>query len=67
MSYIIPEIQNELLHCIDNESCIACSGEATEFRQPIDAREYLMSGLCQKCQDEVFGLPTEVKKALDCF
>lgn len=32
-----------------------CGGEATEFRDPVSTREYQISGLCQKCQDEVFG------------
>lgn len=27
----------------------------TEFRDELSMREYEVSGLCQKCQDEVFG------------
>ncbi len=34
---------------------IGCGGPATEFRDPESRREYEISGLCQKCQDEVFG------------
>lgn len=26
-----------------------------DFRDPISLREYEISGLCQTCQDEVFG------------
>jgi hypothetical protein len=26
-----------------------------DFRDPISLREYEISGLCQHCQDEVFG------------
>ena len=39
--------------------CIAppfgCGGEANEFRDEISKREYTISGMCQKCQDKVFG------------
>lgn len=26
-----------------------------DFRDPLSLREYEISGLCQECQDEVFG------------
>lgn len=32
-----------------------CGGPATEFRDPLRAKEYLISGLCQECQDRIFG------------
>lgn len=35
---------------------LGCGGPATEFRNEISRREYGISGLCQKCQDDVFGL-----------
>ena len=28
-----------------------------DFRDPISLREYETSGLCQKCQDEIFSNP----------
>jgi hypothetical protein len=34
-----------------------CGGDAKEFRDERSAREYTISGLCQKCQDEVFNPP----------
>ena len=34
---------------------IGCGGPATEFRNEISRREYSISGLCQACQDKVFG------------
>lgn len=34
---------------------IGCGGPAAEFRTPLDAREYTISGLCQVCQDKIFG------------
>ncbi len=39
--------------------CIAppfgCGGEAWTFRDNLSAMEYVISGLCQECQDQVFG------------
>ena len=34
---------------------IGCGGPATEFKDDLSRKEYTISGLCQKCQDEVFG------------
>lgn len=35
--------------------CTMCQGEALEFRDALSKREWSISGLCQGCQDEVFG------------
>lgn len=35
--------------------CVACGKQATTFRDEISKREYGISGLCQSCQDEIFG------------
>jgi len=32
-----------------------CGGAAVEFQDDLSRREYRISGLCQKCQDSVFG------------
>lgn len=37
--------------------CISCKGEATTFRDALSRREYEISALCQKCQDEIFSDP----------
>ena len=34
--------------------CVCCGKGATEFRDEISKREYQITSLCQKCQDEVF-------------
>lgn len=34
---------------------IGCGGSATVFRDEQSAREYEISRLCQKCQDDFFG------------
>lgn len=39
--------------------CMRCGGEAKEFRDEAARREFGISGFCQKCQDEVFGMGEE--------
>lgn len=34
---------------------IGCGLPATEFRDEPSRREYALSGLCQACQDRIFG------------
>lgn len=38
--------------------CPFCKGDITagEFRDALSIREYRISGLCQKCQDQVFDM-----------
>jgi hypothetical protein len=44
---------------IQNDTCIpppiGCGGEAVEFKDERSKNEYIISGLCQECQDNVFG------------
>ena len=44
---------------IGEQKCVSCGGYATEFRNELSKREYKISGLCQKCQDAVFGTGDE--------
>ena len=41
-------------------SCVACKGSASSFRDSLSRKEYTISGLCQTCQDSVFGMEEEV-------
>lgn len=45
---------------IEGDRClrtpIGCGEPATKFRDELSVREYRISGLCQKCQDKVFGV-----------
>jgi len=34
---------------------IGCGKPAIEFRNEISKKEFAISGLCQQCQDKVFG------------
>ena len=36
-------------------SCVTCGGEADAFRDEKSEREFRISGMCQFCQDSVFG------------
>jgi len=36
-------------------TCISCKKEATEFKDSVSRKEFTISGLCQPCQDSVFG------------
>ena len=46
---------------VEKGLCPSCSAkvEMREFRDEISVREFKISGLCQKCQDEVFGAEEE--------
>lgn len=45
--------------CIESDVCVpspvGCGGPATEFDDELSRKEYSISGLCQKCQNKVFG------------
>ena len=41
--------------CIDPP--IGCGEGAVKFRDDLSRREYTISGLCQRCQDRIFGGP----------
>ena len=40
--------------------CSICKEEANEFTDALSVAEYAISGLCQRCQDEIFDEPTEL-------
>jgi hypothetical protein len=40
---------------ITKDTCLFCKGDASEFRNDLSRREFNISGICQVCQDEVFG------------
>lgn len=37
--------------------CTTCGKVLSGFRDEISIREYRVSGMCQRCQDEVFSSP----------
>lgn len=44
---------------IEKRCCVkppfGCGQPVGEFRDALSEKEYRISGLCQKCQDEIFG------------
>jgi len=40
---------------IGADTCVICGHEATEFDGELSRKEFAISGMCQECQDDVFG------------
>ena len=40
---------------IGGSQCVSCGKFNLEFRDELSCKEYSISGLCQRCQDFVFG------------
>ena len=36
--------------------CTWCKNPITEFKDELSKKEYRISGMCQKCQDDTFGI-----------
>jgi hypothetical protein len=57
----IDEIASELglgqtrTGAIKTDTCVSCKKEALKFKDSISRREFAISGLCQECQDSIFG------------
>jgi len=35
--------------------CVTCGKQVGTFKDSLSAKEYTISGMCQECQDSVFG------------
>lgn len=40
---------------VDSNECAMCKRPAVNFRDSLSAREFRISGLCQECQDDIWG------------
>ena len=40
---------------INENRCMCCNGSAKDFRDALSMKEYSISGMCQKCQDKIWG------------
>ena len=38
-----------------SELCMTCDGKADTFKDELSIKEYSISGMCQQCQDSIFG------------
>jgi hypothetical protein len=36
------------------DKCVSCKRDAMAFKNELSKKEYSISGLCQKCQDEIW-------------
>jgi len=43
-------------HQILARECPMCGGDCAEFRDDLSRREFEISGMCQTCQDKIFGV-----------
>ena len=40
---------------ITTDQCVLCDEDASTFKDDASRREYTISGMCQVCQDSIFG------------
>ena len=53
---MVQKMQKEAEQAKQTNTCAGCTKPITEFRNTISQKEYTISGLCQECQDSVFGV-----------
>ena len=41
---------------IKSRLCVTCGSPSGLFKDALSRKEYTISGMCQKCQDGVFGI-----------
>jgi len=49
----------EELKAIEQGLCPMCKNPVGSFKDELSAREFRISGMCQKCQDRIFAEPEE--------
>ena len=49
------QIGKHILNNLGKKVCISCGKNADSFSDNLSEKEYNISGLCQICQDSVFG------------
>lgn len=52
---IVRKIFPEAIENIDEGKCPTCGNPVGKFRDERSKREFRISGMCQECQDSVFG------------
>ena len=43
------------LTSIKQDTCVTCQEDASTFKDDLSRKEFTISGMCQTCQDSVFG------------
>jgi len=49
--------KNTRTQALKTKKCVMCTNPNMDFRDQLSIKEYAISGLCQKCQDEFFDTP----------
>jgi len=52
----IDDFQYRTFGVTEHNCCVSCKKQITGFRNPLSEKEFKISGLCQECQDSVFGV-----------
>lgn len=52
---IIKKVFPEEVKLFNEGKCPICKKEIGEFKDELSRKEYGISGMCQACQDEIFG------------
>ena len=47
------------IEMITEHACVMCPELVKGFNDPLSFKEYQISGMCQTCQDSVFGPPQD--------
>ena len=50
----IEEVFPGTAEAIDKRNCPLCKKPITGFKNALSQKEYLISGMCQECQDSIF-------------
>lgn len=55
---VVRALMPDMASLVDKGKCPFCEKEITEgeFRDALGKKEYMISGLCQACQDDMFGV-----------
>lgn len=55
MRFSIESLFPGTLKAIESKQCPVCKSPIGDFRDALSRKEYEISGMCQKCQDDFFG------------
>jgi len=52
----IQTFKEHIKELVSKQICALCGKQAVKFRNDVSIVEYSISGMCQECQDSVFGV-----------
>ena len=55
----------DVVKAINLDMCVVCRKEVRGFSSAIAAKEFTISGMCEPCQDEVFGFLEDLAEEAD--